>query len=61
MREGEKMNESTGSLLGIDSYGRDPEGVADDYTDMYELYDELLEECDDLSEFFRQFSESRKF
>lgn len=55
------MNESTGSLLGIDSYGRDPEGVADDYTDMYELYDELLEECDDLSEFFRQFSESRKF
>ena len=55
------MNESLGSLLGTDSYGSDPEGVADDYTDMYELYDELLEECDDLSEFFRQFSESRKF
>lgn len=55
------MTESICSLLGIDSYGRDGDAVADDYTDMYELYDELLEECDDLSEFFRQFSESRKF
>ncbi len=55
------MTESIGSLLGIDSYGRDAEGVADDLDYAYELYDELLEECDDLSEFFRQFSESRKF
>ena len=55
------MTESICSLLAEDGYGRDGIAVADDYTDMYELYDELLEECDDLSEFFRQFSESRKF
>ena len=55
------MTESICSLLGMDRYGRDGDAVADDYTDLYELYDELLEECDDLSEFFRQFSESRKF
>lgn len=55
------MTESICSLLGIDRYRRDPEGVADDLDYAYELYDELLEECDDLSEFFRKFDESRKF
>jgi hypothetical protein len=54
------MTESICSLLGIDRYGRDRDAVADDLDNAYELYDELLEECDDLSEFFRQFSEARR-
>lgn len=49
------------SLLDNDSYGRDADGVADDYGNPYEMYDELLEEFDDLSDFYRHFSDSRRF
>jgi len=50
------MTESICSLLGINRYSGDDIVVADDYTDGYEDFDELLEEFADLSDFYRSFS-----
>ena len=55
------MTESICSLLGINRYGGDDIVVADDYTDGYEDFDELLEEFDNLSDFFRHQLETRRF
>ena len=60
------MTESICSLLGINRYEGDDIVVADNYKDGYEDdgyedFEELLEEFDSLSDFYRHQLETRRF